>query len=106
MMNEYKRANDTLHPTHSAVERAVRGEDSKRKGRPLKALVPAGVAAVAAVALLITGIPGTDGETGGGPLLWPSPLPRLGIRWYWRAKAMRPTRRSTACSTIWMSGRK
>ena len=43
MMNEYKRANDTLHPTHSAVERAVRGEASKRKRRPLKALVPAAV---------------------------------------------------------------
>ena len=68
MMDEYKRANDTLHPTHSAVERAVKGEAPKRKRRPLKALVPAAVAAVAAVALLITGIPGPGGGTGGGPL--------------------------------------
>lgn len=68
MMDEYKRANDTLHPTHSAVERAVKGEASRRKRKPLKALVPAGVAAVVAVALLITGLPGPDGGSSGGPL--------------------------------------
>lgn len=68
MMDEYKRANDTLHPTHSAVERAVKGEASRRKRKPLKALVPAGVAAAAAVALLITGLPGPDGGSSGGPL--------------------------------------
>ena len=68
MLDGYKRANDTLHPTRSAVERAVKGEAPKRKRRPLKALVPAAVAAVAAVALLITGIPGPGGGTGGGPL--------------------------------------
>lgn len=68
MMDEYKRANDVLHPTRSAVERAVKGEASNRKRKPLKALVPAGVAAAAAAALLITGIPGLGGGTGGGPL--------------------------------------
>ena len=68
MMDEYKRANDTLHPTHSAGERAVKGEASRRKRKPLKALVPAGVAAAAAVALLITGLPGPDGGSSGGPL--------------------------------------
>ena len=68
MMDEYNRANDTLHTTHSAVERAVKGEASRRKRKPLKALVPAGVAAAAAVALLITGLPGPDGGSSGGPL--------------------------------------
>ena len=68
MLDGYKRANDSLHPTHSAVERAMKGETPKRRRKPLKALVPAGVAAVAAVALLITGLPGPGGEMGGGPL--------------------------------------
>lgn len=63
MMDHYRRANDSLHPTPEAVERAVTGKQHKRK--PLKALIPAGVAAVVAVALLITGIPGRQG---GGPL--------------------------------------
>ena len=42
MMDEYKRANDTLHPTHSAVERAVKGEASRRKRKPLKSTVAGG----------------------------------------------------------------
>lgn len=57
MMNHYKRANDALHPTPRAVERAVGGRIPNKKRRPLKALIPAGAAAVAA-ALLISGIPG------------------------------------------------
>lgn len=61
MTERYQRANDTLHPTPSAVERAVRGEEPRRKRKPLKALVPAGVAAIAAVALLVAGIPGVTG---------------------------------------------
>lgn len=66
MMDRYKRANDSLHPTPEAVERAVGGGALGKKRRPIKALVPAGVAAVVAVALLITGIPGMG--NGGGPL--------------------------------------
>lgn len=66
MMDQYRRANDSLHPTPRAVERAVTGERPRRKRKPLKALVPAGVAAVAAAALLVTGVPG-GGE--GGPLV-------------------------------------
>lgn len=65
MMDHYKRANDALHPTPEAVERAVGGAALRKKRRPMKALVPAGVAAVVAVALLITGIPGTGGNNGG-----------------------------------------
>ena len=45
---------DTLRPTPSAVR------DKKRK--PLKILVPAGVAVVVAVALLVAGIPGLTGN--------------------------------------------
>ncbi len=66
MMEQYRRANDALHPTTGAVEGVLGRKKSGRK-KPLKALVPAGVAAAVAVALLITGIPGTDGS-GGGPL--------------------------------------
>ena len=66
MMDQYRRANDSLHPTPRAVERAVTGERPRRKRKPLKALVPAGVAAVVAAALLVTGVPG-GGE--GGPLV-------------------------------------
>lgn len=66
MMDRYKRANDSLHPTPEAVERAAGCEALGKKRRPMKALVPAGVAAVVAVALLITGIPGMG--NGGGPL--------------------------------------
>ena len=65
MMDQYKRANDALHPTPEAVERAVGGAALRKKRRPMKALVPAGAAAVVAVALLITGIPGTGGNNGG-----------------------------------------
>ena len=67
MMDRYKRANDALHPTPEAVERAVGGGAPTRKRKPLKALVPAGVAAAVAIALLITGIPGV-GNGSGGPL--------------------------------------
>lgn len=66
MMDRYKRANDSLHPTPEAVERAAGCGALGKKRRPMKALVPAGVAAVVAVALLITGIPGMG--NGGGPL--------------------------------------
>ena len=45
---------DTLRPTPSVVR------DKKRK--PLKILVPAGVAAIVAVALLVAGIPGVTGN--------------------------------------------
>ena len=65
MLDGYKRANDSLHPTHSAVERAMKGETPKRRRKPLKALVPAGVAAVAALALLLPGLPGPRGARGG-----------------------------------------
>ena len=69
MMERYRRANETLHPTQSVVERAIKGERPRQKKSPLKALVPAGVAAVAAVALLVTGIPGlSGGSSGSGPL--------------------------------------
>lgn len=63
MMEHYKQANDSLHPTRSAIEGAVAAHKKKRK--PLKALVPAGVAAVVAAALLVTGLPNL---AGGGPL--------------------------------------
>ncbi|WP_297211291.1 serpin family protein [uncultured Flavonifractor sp.] len=66
MMDHYKRANDALHPTPEAAERAIGGGKTRRKRKPLKALVPAGVAAAAAAALLVTGIPGMG--RGGGPL--------------------------------------
>lgn len=63
MMDRYRKANDTLHPTPSAAERAVQGKPPRRKRKPLKALVPAGVAAVVAAVLLVTGIPGLTGGT-------------------------------------------
>lgn len=66
MMDHYKRANDSLHPTPEAVERAAAVEKPRRKRKPLKALIPAGVAAVVAAALLVTGVPGRDE---GGPLI-------------------------------------
>lgn len=66
MMEQYKKANDALHPTPEAVERAAGRATRGKKRKPLKALVPAGVAAVVAVALLVTGVPGM--ENGGGPL--------------------------------------
>src|SRR5699024_1604269 len=65
-MDHYRRANDALHPTPETVERAVGGGTLRKKRKPMKALVPAGMAAVVAVALLITGIPGMG--NGGGPL--------------------------------------
>ena len=68
MMEHYKKANDALHPTPSAVERAAEGTP-RRKRKPLRALVPVGVAAVAAVALLVTGFPGSQTGSNGGPLL-------------------------------------
>ena len=50
MMDAYKRANEALHPPASAVERAVRraaaGARLRKKRRPLRAVIPAGVAAV------------------------------------------------------------
>ena len=64
MIDRYKRANDSLHPTPEAVERAAGGGALGKKRRPMKALVPA-VAAAVAVALLITGIPGTGGNNSG-----------------------------------------
>lgn len=64
MMDHYKRANDALHPTPEAVERAVGSGTLRKKRKPMKALVPA-VAAAVAVALLITGIPGTGGNNSG-----------------------------------------
>ena len=66
MFDRYKRANDGLHPTPDAVERAVASahetkSTNRHHGR--WAVVPA-VAAVLAVVLLVTGIPGI----GGGPV--------------------------------------
>ena len=58
MMDAYKRANEALHPPASAVEGAVNGGTPWRRRKPLRAAIPAGVAAVLAAALLITGIPG------------------------------------------------
>lgn len=65
MLERYKRANDALHPTPEAVARAVSGKKrSERKRRGRWTVIPA-VAAVLAVVLLVTGIPGI----GGGPVL-------------------------------------
>lgn len=65
MMDAYKRANEALHPPASAVERAVRqaaaGARPRKKRRPLRAVIPAGVAAALAVVLLVTGVPGLGG---------------------------------------------
>lgn len=66
MMERYRRANEVLHPTQSAMEWAITGERPRPKKKPLKALIPAGVAGVAAIALLVTGIPGLS--SGSGPL--------------------------------------
>ena len=65
MMDAYKRANEALHPPASAVERAVRraaaGARPRKKRRPLRAVIPAGVAAVLAAVLLVNGVPGLGG---------------------------------------------
>ena len=63
MTDRYKRANEALHPTRRAVERALSGEKPRKKRRPLRAAVPAAVAAVLAVALLVNGVPGLGGGT-------------------------------------------
>ena len=63
LMDGYKRANEALHPTHRAVERALSGEKPRKKRRPLRAALPAAVAAVLAVALLVNGVPGLGGGT-------------------------------------------
>ena len=64
-MDAYKRANEALHPPASAVERAVRraaaGARLRKKRRPLRAVIPAGVAAVLAAVLLVNGVPGLGG---------------------------------------------
>lgn len=57
MMDRYRKANDALHPTPKAVEGALGGSRQARKRRPMKALIPAGVAAIVALALLINGLP-------------------------------------------------
>ena len=61
LMEQYKRANEALHPTGKAVEGALSGAAKPRSRRPLRAVIPAGVAAVLAAVLLITGIPGLGG---------------------------------------------
>ena len=65
MMDAYKRANEALHPPASAVERAVRraaaGARPRKKRRPLRAVIPAGVAAALAAVLLVNGVPGLGG---------------------------------------------
>ena len=63
MLDRYKAANDALRPSPELVERAVTGAGRKKRRRPL---IPALVAAVLAVVLLATGIPGLSGSTGGG----------------------------------------
>lgn len=75
MVERYRRANETLHPTLSAVKGAVKGGRSPRKRRRLRALVPAGVAAAVAVALLVTGLPGLGGKTGGALAAYAISLP-------------------------------
>ena len=63
LTDRYKRANEALHPTHRAVERALSGEKPRKKRRPLRAALPAAAAAVLAVALLVNGVPGLGGGT-------------------------------------------
>ena len=63
LMDGYKRANEALHPTRRAVERALSGGKPRKKRRPLRAALPAAVAAVLAVALLVNGVPGLGGGT-------------------------------------------
>ena len=63
LTDRYKRANEALHPTHRAVERALSGEKPRKKRRPLRAALPAAVAAALAVALLVNGVPGLGGGT-------------------------------------------
>ena len=61
LMEQYKRANEALHPTGKAVEGALSGAAKPRSRRPLRAVLPAGIAAVLAVVLLVTGVPGLGG---------------------------------------------
>ena len=63
LTDRYKRANEALHPTHRAVERALSGEKPRKKRRPLRAALPAAAAAALAVALLVNGVPGLGGGT-------------------------------------------
>ena len=77
LTDRYKRANEALHPTHRAVERALSGEKPRKKRRPLRVALPAAVAAVLAVALLVNGVPGLGGGTiASAAYAWPSRLPR------------------------------
>ena len=61
LMEQYKRANEALHPTGKAAEGALSGAAKPRSRRPLRAVLPAGIAAVLAVVLLVTGVPGLGG---------------------------------------------
>ena len=61
LMEQYKRANEALHPTGKAVEGTLSGAAKPRSRRPLRAVLPAGIAAVLAVVLLVTGVPGLGG---------------------------------------------
>ena len=61
LMEQYKRANEALHPTGKAVEGVLSGTAKPRNRRPLRAVLPAGIAAVLAVVLLVTGVPGLGG---------------------------------------------
>ena len=61
LMEQYKRANEALHPTGKAVEGALSGAAKPRSRRPLRAVIPAGIAAALAVVLLVTGVPGLGG---------------------------------------------
>ena len=61
LMEQYKRANEALHPTGKAAEGALSGAAKPRSRRPLRAVIPAGIAAALAVVLLVTGVPGLGG---------------------------------------------
>ena len=61
LMEQYKRANEALHPTGKAAEGALSGAAKPRSRRPLRAVIPAGIAAALAAVLLITGVPGLGG---------------------------------------------
>ncbi len=66
---EYRRANRNLHPSEELVERAAAGAwrpGSKRRTFRLK--VTSAVAAVLALVLLVTGIPGLGEAPAGGPV--------------------------------------
>ena len=79
LMEQYKRANEALHPTGKAAEGALSGAAKPRSRRPLRAVIPAGIAAALAVVLLVTGVPGLGG--GGAHLPRPAPHAHGAAEW-------------------------